>query len=109
MFQVIAPADDKSLASDQFISLRKLFSKLFPVKTVNSELSQWNTTETKLNDSSESGTSQCSAVIDLTKGVQVTQGTIPTLNGYLFRFPWILYTLCHNSTKIVTMEFYVDK
>ncbi|KAG9152596.1 hypothetical protein Leryth_021927 [Lithospermum erythrorhizon] len=88
--KIIPPADN-SLASVQLRALQKLFSEIFPVKTVMLELSHYNTTDPKTNESFTSGTSHSSSVIDLTEGVQETQVTIPTLNGWLLGYPVVYF------------------
>ncbi|XP_028114486.1 uncharacterized protein LOC114312456 isoform X6 [Camellia sinensis] len=75
---------EKSLVAMQLVSVQKLFSLVFPVDGMNSELLPCHRTDSTRNDKStidELGISECPEFIDLSSCMQETQVTVPTLNG----------------------------
>ncbi|THF99723.1 hypothetical protein TEA_001125 [Camellia sinensis var. sinensis] len=77
---------EKSLVAMQLVSVQKLFSLVFPVDGMNSELLPCHRTDSTRNDKStidELGISECPEFIDLSSCMQETQVTVPTLNGKL--------------------------
>ncbi|KAL7217489.1 hypothetical protein ACSBR2_010861 [Camellia fascicularis] len=81
---------EKSLVAMQLVSVQKLFSLIFPVDGMNSELLPCHRTDSTRNDKStidELGISECSEFIDLSSCMRETQVTVPTLNGWLLGYP----------------------